>query len=138
MGGNAVFASGVAIAALLVGLGSALAGGDLVSGEKVSKKCIACHSFEAEGGNKLGPNLFGTIGRPVGSLEGYDDFSESYVTLGQQGMVWTEESLVAYLKDPKGFVREMSGDPKAKSKMTFKLPGDQDVADVISYMASLK
>jgi cytochrome c len=136
--GKALFAAVFAVATLVSGLGPAQAGGDPVVGEKVSKKCVACHSFEADGGGKLGPHLFAVIGRPVGGLEGYDNFSDSYVALGQGGAVWTEENLVAYLKDPKAAIREWLGDPKAKSKMTFKLPGDQDIADVIAYMATLK
>ncbi len=109
-----------------------------MAGEKVSKKCIACHSFEADGVAKLGPHLFAVIGRPVGGLDGYANYSDSYVALGKGGLLWSEETLVAYLKDPKAAIRDWSGDPKAKSKMTFKLPSDEDVANVIAYMATLK
>lgn len=131
-----LLSAGIAAAVIAFSGGTAMAA-DAAKGEKVAKKCVACHTFESGGANKVGPNLFGTIGRTVGSVDGFG-YSDSYVTLGEGGMAWDEENLAAYLQDPKGWVREATGDKKAKSKMSFKLRKEADVADVIAYMATLK
>ncbi|MBB4303045.1 cytochrome c [Rhodobium orientis] len=128
----------LAIALTVAATGAASAAGDAAKGEKVSKKCMACHTFDEGGKNKVGPNLFGVVGRPIGSHEGYK-YSKDYVVLGEEkGMTWTEENIAAYLPDPKAFIRDQSGDPKARSKMTFKLTKDEDIADIIAYLATLK
>ncbi|MBB4304150.1 cytochrome c [Rhodobium orientis] len=128
---------GIAAALTIAATGAASAAGDAAKGEKVAKKCVACHTFEEGGKNKVGPNLWGIVGRTAGTHEGYK-YSDSYVSLGEGGMTWTEENIAAYVPDPKGFIREKTGDPKARSKMTFKLTKDEDIADVIAYLATLK
>ncbi len=119
--------------------GAAWAQGDAAAGEKTFKKCKACHMI-ADGddvivkGGKTGPNLYGVIGRAAGAVEGFR-YSKSLLAAGEAGLVWTEETLARFITDPKGFLREETGDPAAKSKMTFKLTkGSEDVA---AYLASL-
>jgi len=117
--------------------GTAIAEGDPVKGEKDFKKCRACHTI-ANGddvivkGGRTGPNLYGVVGRAAGS----EDFKygASLMAAGEAGLVWTEELLVAYIADPRAFLRENTGDSKAKSKMTFKL---KNADDVVAYLASL-
>jgi cytochrome c len=103
--------------------------GDAKLGEKVFNKCKACHSIIKEDGTavvkggKVGPNLYGVIGRQIGS---YPDFAygESIVAAGADGTLWDEAELASYVADP------------TKSKMSFKLAsGGEDVA---AYLASLK
>jgi len=126
--------------AALIGLaGASWAAGDAAAGEKVFKKCKACHTI-ADGdniivkGGKTGPNLYGVVGRQPGSYEGYK-YSKSMIAFGETGVVWTEELIAQFVKDPKAFLREHLGDSSAKSKMTFKLKkGGEDVA---AYLASL-
>lgn len=120
---------------LALSAGASYADGDAAKGEKVVKKCVACHTLEEGGKNKVGPNLFGIVGRPVGAVEGYK-YDEAYKTLGEEGAVWSNEELAAYLKDPKAYIKEkVEG---GKTKMTFKLTKDDQIADVIAYLDTLK
>lgn len=68
---------------------------DSETGRKQFNKCIACHSVEA-GAHKMGPSLYGLIGRKVGTATGY---SFSYA-MEQAGFEWTEETLGDFLKSP--------------------------------------
>ncbi len=113
--------------------GPALAG-DAAAGEDTYKKCKACHSVigadgtEFQKGGKTGPNLYGVIGRPVGSVAGFN-YGAAILTVGATGAVWDEASLAAYVVDPAAWLKEKTGDPAAKSKMSFKLAaGGEDVA----------
>ncbi len=117
--------------------------GDAAAGEKVFNKCQTCHVVANEAGevlagknSKTGPNLYGLPGRALGS---YPDFKygESIVALGAGGAVWNEADFVAYVADPAKFLKEKSGDAKAKSKMAFKLGDEQDAKDVYAFIASL-
>lgn len=114
---------------------------DAAKGEADFKKCKACHSIiAADGteivkGGKTGPNLFGVVGRTVGSYEGFA-YGESIVAVGAAGKVWDEAMLAAYVADPTAWLKEQTGDAAAKSKMSFKLAkGSEDMA---AYLATLK
>ena len=126
------------IAAALGALGApTYADSHIAQGENDFKKCKACHTI-ANGddviikGGRTGPNLFGVVGRVAGT----EDFkySASMIAAGEAGLVWTEESLVAYVADPNAFLKEATGDSSARSKMSFKL---KDSADIAAYLASL-
>jgi len=76
---------------------------DSARGERVFQRCFACHSVVA-GEDKLpGPTLRGVIGRRAGTLPGFR-FSPALSAAGARGLVWTRESLDAYLADPERFV----------------------------------
>lgn len=93
---------------LLVGGAATLAGfspprADPGRGERVFQRCFACHSVAA-GEDKLpGPNLRGVIGRRAGTLAAFR-FSPALVVAGARGLVWTRETLDAYLVDPSLFI----------------------------------
>ena len=78
-------------------LGAANAQGDPEKGEKVFNKCKTCHVVE-EAKNKIGPHLVGIFGRPAGVVEGFK-YSDA---MKSSGVVWDDETIAAYLKDPEG------------------------------------
>ncbi|MGO4854347.1 c-type cytochrome [Phaeovulum sp. W22_SRMD_FR3] len=121
-------------------IGTAAFAGDAEAGAKVFSKCKACHSIVADDGTaivkggKVGPNLYGVIGRTVGSEEGFK-YSKSILEVNALGTVWDEAELAAYVVDPTTWIKDKSGDAAAKSAMTFKLAkGGEDVA---AYLASV-
>jgi cytochrome c len=120
-------------------VGTAALAGDAAKGEKEFGKCKTCHGIVADDGteiqkaNKAGPNLYGVIGRQAGTAD--FKYGASLVAAGEKGLVWTEELIAEYLKDPQKFLRAYLDDNKAKSNMSFKLAkGGEDVA---AYLASV-
>ncbi|MGH1479137.1 MAG: c-type cytochrome [Geminicoccales bacterium] len=108
------------------GLVAMIADADVAAGEKVSKKCKACHVFDEGGKNKLGPALWGIVGRDIASHEGFN-YSGALAELEGD---WTYETLDAFLAAPKTYV---SG-----TKMVFagvKKEGDR--ANLIAYLRTL-
>ena len=100
-----------------------LASADLGAGEKLSKKCSACHVFDAGGQNKVGPALWNVVNRPLGASEGYA-YSDA---LAGFGGAWDYAALNAFLAKPKGYI---SG-----TKMNFAgLKKPEDRANLIAWM----
>ena len=62
--------------------------GDPAAGEKVFRKCAACHAIEPDGPNKVGPSLYGVVGRTTGTVEGFK-YSDAMLKAGEEGHVWT-------------------------------------------------
>ena len=114
---------------LMLASGSAIAG-DATKGEKVFKKCKACHTLEA-GKHRTGPSLHGVVGRKAGSTE-----FKRYKGLKEVDFVWDEANLDAYLADPKKFVLENTS--HKRTGMTFKLKKADERADVIAYLKTIK
>ncbi|MCR8725270.1 c-type cytochrome [Frigidibacter sp. ROC022] len=128
----------ITLAILTLSALPALADGDIEHGIKEFGKCKACHSIVdgdkvIQKGGRVGPNLFGVIGRPAGSYEGFK-YSPDMLAAGKAGLVWDTENLPQFIKDPKTFLREYLGKGTAKSKMTYKLKDGRDVA---AYLESL-
>jgi cytochrome c len=95
---------------------------DAGHGEEIFRKCVACHTLEANGRNRVGPRLHGLFGRVAGSVPDYR-YSEA---LQGSGIIWTEETLDAYLKDAEAFV--------PGTKMYGGLAIDTERADLIAYL----
>lgn len=131
-------ASALAVATLATGAfaDTSAPTGDVEAGEKAFKKCKSCHMIQdADGenivkGGKTGPNLYGVVGRTAGTYEGFK-YGKDLVAAGEGGLVWTEEEFVAYVSDPKAYMKARDG----KSKMTFRLKSGAE--DVYAYLASV-
>ena len=80
---------------------SASASGDVAAGEKVFRKCKACHVVDAKK-HKTGPHLVNIMGRAAGSVDGYKRYSKA---MKSSGIVWKEETLDGYLEKPKAYVK---------------------------------
>jgi len=101
-------------------------GGDAAAGKAVFAKCSLCHYVEA-GKIKIGPPLFGVVGRQSASVAGfnYSDAMKAY------NKVWTPENLFTYLAAPMKVVQG--------TKMAFVgLPSETDRKNVIAYLSTLK
>ena len=92
-------------------------------GKKIFKKCAACHSIAKGGGNKIGPALWGVLGRQAGSISDYK-YSKAMATHGKS---WSFEEMNGFLIKPKDWIKG--------TKMTFVgLKKETERAAVILYM----
>jgi len=108
-----------------VDISQLLALGDLTHGEKVFKKCSACHMIASGGKNMIGPNLWGVIGRTAGSVSDYK-YSKAMVAYAKQ---WNFEEMNSYLIKPQAYIKG--------TKMAFAgLRKEKDRASVILYLNS--
>jgi cytochrome c2 len=111
------------LTALLLVAATPAAAGDAGNGKKIFKKCMACHTIDERAKHKIGPNLHGVIGRTSGTAEGYK-YSKA---MRAAGIVWSPETLDAYLTAPKKLV--------PGNKMPFPgLKDPDDRADVIAFL----
>ena len=86
-------------------IGPLLATADVKAGEAIFKKCAACHTGDKGGANKVGPNLWGIVNRPVASHEGYS-YSAGMKAFSDGGKaVWDYDHLNGFLTAPKAYVK---------------------------------
>ena len=103
--------------------GTALAKADVAKGQQVAQRCQQCHDFSNGGPDKIGPNLWGVVGRARAS---HASFSYSSA-MSSSHAPWTFETLFKYLKSPQGMV--------PGTKMSFAgLPSAQDRIDLIAWL----
>ena len=100
----------------------------LKHGEKVFRKCSACHAVGDGAKNKVGPQLNGVMGRTMGSVEGFG-YSNVFAEANAAGKVWTPEEMAAFLAKPKSYMKG--------TKMAFAgLKKDEDLDAITAYLAS--
>lgn len=111
-----------------VSIASLLAQGDSKKGAKVAKKCLACHTFDNGGKNKVGPNLFDVVGRKIANNKDFK-YSSAMKKYAEASANWKYENLIAYLRKPKKVV--------PKTKMAFAgIKKDKDLANLIAFLRS--
>ncbi|WP_339764749.1 c-type cytochrome [uncultured Sulfitobacter sp.] len=97
-------------------------------GEKVFRKCKACHQVGDDAKNRSGPILNGVIGAAAGHIDGFK-YSKALKTQAEEGLVWTDETLAEFLAGPKKYIKG--------TKMGFAgLKKDSDIAAVIAYLST--
>jgi S-disulfanyl-L-cysteine oxidoreductase SoxD len=97
-------------------------------GEKVFRKCKSCHQVGDGAKNRVGPVLNGIVGSAAGSVDGFE-YSKPMAAAGEEGLIWTEAELAAFLADPKGYMK--------RTKMAFAgLKKEDDQLAVIEYLKS--
>ncbi len=100
-----------------------IATADVAKGETVAKKCQSCHDFTAANANKVGPGLYGVIGRVSGTHEGFN-YSDA---MKAHGKAWTYADISHLITNPKAFI--------PGTKMAFPgLPNVQDRADLLAWL----
>jgi len=118
-----VFSGLLAAAVVSLGLSSTAMAGDPALGEKVFKKCKACHVVDSDK-NKTGPHLVNIMGRQAGSVEGFTKYSKA---IKESGIVWDEATLDGFLEKPKAYLKG--------TRMAFAgLKKEEDRANVIAYL----
>lgn len=96
-------------------------------GKTIAKKCIACHSFEKGGPNKVGPNLWNIVGNKKAHLGNSFNYSKAIL---EKGGTWGYEELFAFLKNPKAYVKG--------TRMAFAgISKPEEVADLITYLRQM-
>jgi len=100
------------------------------AGEKVFKKCKACHAVGDKAKHKIGPHLNGIFGRTAGTAEGFKKYSKDMKGAGADGLVWDEETLATFLAKPKSMIK--------RTKMAFAgLKKEADLTAVIAYLKAM-
>ena len=127
--GVKMLALAAALSGMMTGIALAdvdVADGNAAHGEKVFKKCAACHTIEKDGPDRVGPNLYGVMERGVAKKEGYN-YSKAMKAFGEKTPEWTEAILFDYLQQPRKLV--------PGTYMSFaglKKPQDRD--DLLAYL----
>ena len=106
-----------------IDIAALMAMGDISDGEKIFKKCAACHSIIKGGKNKIGPALYNVVGRAVGGVDDYK-YSKALASYGKE---WSFEELNGFLKKPASYLKG--------TKMSYAgLRKEKDRASVIKYL----
>lgn len=105
----------------------AFAAGDAARGKAVFARCAICHNVEKDGGNGVGPNLFGVYGRKSASVDGFNYSGP----MKASGIVWNEENLEKWIAGPAKMV--------PGTKMAFAgISSKGQIEDVVAYLKTLK
>ena len=106
--------------------------GDAKRGKKVFNKCKACHKLTAK--KAIGPGLLGMFGRNAGTVAKFK-YSKDMKAAGAKGLVWNDETFLAYMAKPKKFIGSIIGKKKAKTRMAFNgLKKEKDRVNLLAYL----
>ena len=98
-------------------------------GEKVFKKCKACHRIGLNAKNGTGPHLNNIFGRVAGQLEDYKKYSKNIKKMGQEGLIWNTETLISFIENPKEYI--------TGTKMNFKgIKKSDELEALIEYLVA--
>lgn len=112
---------------------AAASSGDATAGRSVYNKCKGCHLVDSAK-NRVGPGLKGLFGRKAGTHDGFK-YSKDMTAAGEKGLVWTDESLAAFVADPKGYLGAQLGKSRASTRMAFAgVRDEKDILDLIAFM----
>jgi len=128
-GGAVAAVAGGGKADVVESVNTMLAKMEISEGEKVAKKCVACHNFDKGGANKVGPALYGTVNRAIASVDGFG-YSGALKAYAEGGKTWTYDELNGFLYKPKAHVKGTS-----MGFAGLKKTGDR--AAMIAYLRSL-
>jgi len=119
---------GVATLAIATGAIPAVAQeGDPEAGEQIFRRCQACHMVGENAQARVGPPLNDLFGRQAGTYEGFNRYSAAMKGAGENGLVWNDETISAYLEKPRQYI--------PGNQMGFAgLPKEEDRQDVIAYL----
>lgn len=125
------FSSIVAVSICIFELSSVTHAQDIEAGEKVFRKCAACHIVGEGATNGFGPVLNDVFGRVAGTYEGFG-YSGTLREAGEAGLIWDTDNLSDYIAGPKEFLKTYVDNPRPR--MVFNLRDEQDRKDVIAYL----
>ena len=119
------------------------ASGDAEAGANAfNRQCGSCHVVtNAEGdvlagrNGRVGPNLFAITGGLVAGMDGFR-YGEAIIAAREAGAVWDEENFVAYVQDPTAWLRDVLDDPRARSKMSFRVRSEEDASNLYAFLAT--
>ena len=119
--------------------------GDEAAGKAAfAKQCVSCHVVVNENGEtlagrkaKTGPNLYGVTMRKLGTALGFKRYGKSIVKAGETGTSWNQENFVGYVQNPTGWLRTTLEDPKARSKMSFKVSKEEDALNIFAFLHAI-
>lgn len=101
----------------------------VAAGKSAFRRCSACHAVGAGAKNKTGPQLNEVVGRTIGGLDSFTQYSSVFKSAAEDGRIWDEENLTAFLAGPKAYLEG--------TKMSFAgLKDPQDIEAVIEYLRS--
>jgi cytochrome c len=116
----------VSLAVFVATISSPVLAQDTDAGAKVYKKCKACHQVGQGAQNRVGPHLNGLFGRTAASDAEFK-YSVSMKRAGADGLIWTDETLTAFVENPKSLV--------SKTRMSFKgIKKEKDIVNLLAFL----
>jgi cytochrome c len=121
---------------------AAMAGDPAAGATAFTSQCSNCHVVQNAAGEVLagrnarqGPNLYGVVGRQAGAYPNFR-FGDSIVQAGNAGLIWDEETFVAYVQNPNTFLRTYLNNNRARGNMAFQVRNEAQARDLYAFLAT--